>query len=433
MNTLQELRETLGREAASVHGESSVARVAAVRGRARSVRRRRTAGGVVAAALMVGGIGTLALLPGSPDRGPEPADLPVVDGHTARASIESLRSTYAFDEVHTGTDRVRVELPASNEPRLVSWAGEGPLTVRSDYTDADRSGAAADFSDHTLVPPGDEHAVTVGGRGEIAVAVYDLQERAPGDYRDGVAFPDVVDGTIRVDSVIGDPGQTDLTVETTMPERTLALRDVCSTTVDRGLEVHVSVDGEDTFSSECGPGAVGGIVSGGTVGTPQRDAFPAAGEPVTLRVWVTAATRGLRTPDRAIGSSAAPDLRLALAAYEVAEPAAAVPGWEVPPTVERDGHVWAYVEHTTRDGGFTMRPDLAAPYLASVFVGAEPEGLSSGDEQRVQVVWDGVPGTSLSFDTSTVVGTAYGPQDRRIRLLAPAGTPISVAVYRRVD
>lgn len=431
MNTLKDLKDTLGQHADSVHDASAVARTAAVRGRARAVRRQRAVGVVAAAVLAVGGASALSLLPGNQQDAPQPAERPRVDGHRAPASIESFGSTYVFDEANTGRDSLTLDLAASDEPRLVSWAGESPLTVNSSSADGDRTGVPGDFSEWTLVYPGTPQSITVDGRGELAIAVYDLQDRAPGDYVDGIAFPDVVDGEHRVGSAIGDAGRTDLSFEVTMPEHDLSLREVCRTEA-RGLEAHVSINGEHFTSGDCGPQRLTGLVSGGGAATPERTSLPSAGQSVTLRIWVTPRTNGSKPPQKALDSAEVSDLRLGLGAYAGAAPVAQVPGWGVPPTYSYDGHVWEYVEHTTRDGGFSLRPAVKAPYLLVLFVGPEPRGLPRGREHLVTTEWDGAEGTNVGYDSSSMVAVAYGPDRHRLRLSAPVGSPLSVGVYRRV-
>jgi len=337
MNTLQDLRATLDAHAADVHNNATTARVAAVEGRARVVRRRRAAGVGAVAVLAVVAASGVSLLVG--DRSPVPADRQLI-GKVAPATMESLGYTYHFAKgVEGGEKHATIRLRASDEPRLVTWASDAAEVGILGTADAFHvRSRATDFDDFVLVEAGapSELSVRAGGA-DSAIAVYELgDERPAGLTVDGMTFREQVGSDRLVDGVVGEPGDLDVSMQITLPEGRFRLAEYCTgvATEDR-LWVNVGVaDQGPSASGDCSddgfdPGAEGQSTwyEPGQLGQP--------GDTVTLRTWVS------KRVDGPVVDSM-PGVRLGLALYLVAEPAAVVAGWDMPQLYEHEGHTWSF-------------------------------------------------------------------------------------------
>lgn len=411
MTTLDDLRSTLEERAGTIHDAAGTARVAAVRGRARAVRRRRTAGAALAAALVVG-VGTLAALPRGAER-PEPADS--VFGIDVPQTMTSLDWTYRLDSVAEGSGTVSVELPASDLPRLISWATEtDDQTVILTKPSGRLPASSRDFGDFTLVEPGEAATVTVRSEGQgLALAAYALDlAKAPRGvgtgalvFREQVADAPLLGATWAE----GSPAS----VSFVAPGGPVSIASVCRGASD-GTRAEIS------FSDEAGS------ISGGCAEAafdPGAHASTTTSFPKGERVTVT-----MRASDRVEG--------VGLAVYSRRFDASIL-GSEVPTVREADGHEWSLGEEHQAgriNGGL------------SVPLGHEPVdrlvGVVMRSRGRVGLTWRA--GSSPLEQVSTEVDgpQSFGPVlltdlDRKPRLdvrAAPgASGRLSVLTYTRAD
>ncbi len=339
MNTLQDLRSTLDVHAAEVTDSPTTARVAAVAGRARVVRRRRAAGVAAAAALAAVAVAVPAL---TSDSRPMPADRELI-GKIAPETLESLGYTYHFAEGVEGAEKhAEIKLRASDEPRLITWASTKPeVGVLGENGDLHLRSRDTDFDDFILVPEGGSGSWSVRAEGApAAIAVYELgDERPEGVTVDGITFRDDVAGDRLLAAQIGEVGQDEVEIEVTVPASgQLRFSSLCQGE-PRDVWLHVDFGpryGEFGRGGSCDDPAfdpgVGGSIT--RMGRP--------GEVLVVGAYLTRGEDGPR-----IDSD---DVRLGVAAYHVGEPAARVAGYGVPALVEFDGHVWEY------DGQYSAPP-----------------------------------------------------------------------------
>lgn len=409
MNTLDDLRATLDSGAATVHDHSTTARVAAVRGRARAVRRRRAAGGALAVALAVGGVSAVALLPGGERQ------LPPVDRSsgwdTAPTTIDAAGWRYRFAWL-VGTEEARHVsdgLEASDRPRLVTWTTSGDdQDVTARLAAGDRwVSDADDFADHLWVPPGYEGEVRVeADEPGVALAVYEVDESVvpPGVSRDGVTFREHVGGHSLVDAVVGERGEADLAFDFTVPERPLSVTFTCAG-LPAGHVVHVSLDGtrESVVAGRCDtsfdPGASLNHSFDDGIGVPP-------GGLSTARIWATTGMRGDR-----VAAGELPDLQLGLGLYALDDDQRVVAGLPLPELLESRGRLWQL--RTVQEAGGQ------APRLSRSFP-------RDGEPWLVTVVQDatGTTTTEVRVDgevVETVVLGTGGPAAVP-ELLVPRGT-----------
>lgn len=432
MNTLDDLRATLDREAATVHESATSARATAVRGRARAVRRRRTAAGAVTAALVVGGASAVLLLPGGEGSAPTPADR-ALGSFEAPASMQALGATYAFEEGVGGQDRVRLTVPDSGAPTLVTWATESG-TARVDFRNdgaSDRREAPADFTDYTVLSGGGPGTVVVRGDGEVAVALYRYDVPPEGDTAEGLTWRDHVGDATRLGSVHGRPGRTEVTLTVPVDPRggVLHFKDYCLAPQDGWTQV-VEIDGEVSSVGACGLSEIDrGDPPAGSVSFPERTTW---GGTVTVRAYVVKGRdRGRMPDDGARAAASAPGVRVGAAVYESGEPATRVPGWDVPTVVEHDGHLWQFtgVAAGSPDGG---------PAEARLPAGADQVLVSAYSHQRGQ----GGTVRILHNDRNLMQMSAGGASEAA--LVATGGdtvtlrnhrgtSELALATYERVD
>jgi hypothetical protein len=340
MNTLQDLRSTLDAHAAEITDSATTTRVAAVAGRARVVRRRRAAGVAVAAVLVAGAVAVPFL---TSDSRPMPADRELI-GKIAPATLESLGYTYHFAEgVEGGEKHAEIRLRASDEPRLITWASTKPeVGVLGAYDDLHLRSRDTDFDDFILVPEGVSGSWSVRAEGApAAIAVYELgDERPEGVTVDGITFRDDVAGDRLLAAQIGEVGQDEVEVEVTVPPSgQIRFTSLCQGE-PRDVWLHLDFGpryGEFGHGPSCDDP---GFDPGGGGGSTSRLGRP--GEVFVVSAFLTRGEDGPR-----IDSD---DVRLGIAAYHVAEPAARVAGYDVPSLVEHGGHVWEY------DGQYSARP-----------------------------------------------------------------------------
>jgi hypothetical protein len=325
MTGIDELRRTLDDHATRVTDTDVVSRTAAVHHRIDVVRRRRRVGVAAGAAAVLAVTAGVALLPDA--AGPDPANRTVV-GVEAPSHMTSLDYTYSFDRVIEGDgSRAVVTLESSDEPRLVSWATSGNgHPVRVETLDGDPlTSRAADFADFVLVEPGGVERVQVdAAEGEVGLAVYELTAEAPpGLTEAGMTFRSSVGDGSLIDAAFAHSGDADVTLELESPvERVVEAAASCSG-APAGSFVNVDLGDGSVQSRPCeGPDFDPGSRPMGTA---------TADGTLTARAWVSSRSE----PDLPIDD---PDVRVAVALYNVTDTGQRVGGQRVPDVIEHQGH-----------------------------------------------------------------------------------------------
>lgn len=223
MNSLDDLRATLDAHATDLDAGAgaSTTRAASVHGRVRVVRRRRRVAAAGAAAAVLVAVGAVTLLPTGSERAVAPA---TVVGVRVPTTMTALGFGYDLAAGIDGQDgKVSVELAASDEPRLVSWATSGAdrgVVVRSAETEEPVSYRVDDFGDYVYIAPGNDAEVTVrADAGDPGLAIYTLGEGRPEGYtKGGVTYPRSAAAGDLAGAVVGDPGQSDVSLEAVAPQ-----------------------------------------------------------------------------------------------------------------------------------------------------------------------------------------------------------------------
>jgi hypothetical protein len=424
MNSLDDLRATLDRHAGDLD-EVAVGpvRAAAVRHRVRAVRRRRraaVAGGAVAVLAVVGGVAAL------PDpAGPDAEPAATVVGVRPPAELTSLGFTYAFSEGVDGEDGTAVlRLPASDEPRLVSWATSGDDDV---VRISAGSGAApitytdADFAGWTVVAEGARTTVraTVAdpAAGDPGLAVYTLTDKRPaGVTKDGVTFrQQTADGTL-IDAVVGDPGQNEVTVSGVTGAEGVGYSYYCAGGPPDAV-LNIAYDDRPALE-------VGGCDDTVQVDPAARGGSSTAtrpGEQVVRTLYVTDGSDGPRV--------VSDELRLGIGMYDLS-PYGGVDDF-MAPRFEHDGHLWGRTEIVAgraADGRLVATaPDDGSAVLAlaeAATAAGEIEIAFEGDPSRFVTNFGGGTWQLVSpGDRVTVTSTGASSPD----------APLRVAFYERLD
>lgn len=439
MNTIDDLRATLAGHA-ELHDDYLTDRVRAVNGRVRTVRRRRVAAvGGTAAVVLAGAVAGVAIV----DR-PDPSNANLLVGAPVPSTLVSVGYTYDFvagEEsrgLEDGVHSLRVRVPEADDPRLVSWATEGDaqrVSVDGKWSDPIVS-TRPDFTDFVVVPAGEAGWVEVSGGTRVALATYELaDEPAAGYTKEGVTFRQQRAGAELVGAVVGDRGETSVSLTVTLPEGRLFVADLCqaSTTDDLGNAPWATqtLNGEDAGAGSCQGVDPGAVDAGGSGWSPLTEGLVTdagrlgAGDEVTLDLTLTDDQRGARPIDD-------PQALLGMAVYALSDEGQRVAGNWVEPVVEHDGHTWALiaVEETAIPAG-----DWSVPVPSSeerILVGLA-QRLRSG---TVSTTVDGEPwgivrgpGTGAGLD-----GTL--PEDaEQVGLRASEGAEgeAAVAFYELVE
>jgi hypothetical protein len=408
---IDDLRSTLAEHADLTHDEGLSDRAGAVRGRVRTVRRRRAAVAVACVAGAVLAVPALQALEVTP---PEPASDRDLAGRTAPETLVSNGFTFEFDRGVEGSAGVPLDLrlDRSKEPRLISWTvddgdAEGRLADRlyGDTYASPWTAGGTGFETFEYVAPGarasyrltstGDDGADSGSEGQMAMAVYTLSDDVPAGFSaNGVTFRDDVDGAELLGAAIGQPGEASLSFDIEVPEGMLRLSEVC--TAGRDYMVRTEVEGQRGYTgTACGlepdrdpATSWTGYVLAGTRkadGTRFR-----AGETVEVTVSVHPNERGQVEPVEVPGAF------VGLGAY------ADDPGEPVGPTgttvdrlVERSGHTWSLTDLDVSEPGADSHVVEVGPVPARTYVdfGAanDPRGQDFGRDLRWSTRIDGDP------------------------------------------
>lgn len=414
MNRIEELRSTLDRHAADVLDHDLGGRVGSVHQRVRVVRRRRRAAVAGAAALTVATVAGVALLPQRAGQDvPAPA---TVAGLPVPASMTSLGYTYDFADGVDGAGTATVALQASNRPRLVSWGTQGSddaveLTEGPSVTRYD----VPDFSDFVWVGPGEETTLTVTGAGQVGLAVYDLTDAQPdGVTGGGVTYRQTLGDRQLLGAVIGEPGETEVTVSVAHTGGPISYRHFCAHG-PKNATLHVDDGSGDVASPyRCGDD----LPFDPAHATSYQ--FDAAPGDVTVRLWLTDGEDGPR-----IDSD---EVVLGLGVYDGGE-TTQLSGFEVPQVFEYDGHLWqpySYAASAPGDrvlevgggDGAPLRPVLALGYYAAQGATVVMEHSATGEGARMAGVSEGgnalIGFLSRPTDSASIKVLGDVPEDARL-------------------
>jgi hypothetical protein len=436
-----QLHDVLEQHSSDIHDLPIAERLASIHGRVRVVRRRRRAGVAGAAAAVIAAVGVAVWLP-SPAR-LDPAAHRDLAGHAAPETMESLGYTYAFAQGIEGDGKVTLELPPSDEPRLVSWASSenrGQLVLPSDIDDngpdtVPMGTKTGGFDRYEWVYPGAEGTITAQGPGEVAIAVYTRTDAAPaGVTKDGVTFRDDLDGNRLINAAIGDAGQGELVLQVPVPERELRLHHFCYG-VPVGYQMNVSINGELNMFGACDDPrpSDGGAESSGFRQVPDGHGGTAApGTSITVRMWLTEGDGEDNHPSQEAVD--APGVHLGIGLYEAAPARNTVGSWSLPEELEYAGHHWRYAEVSrTMPGGGSLRVSVSDGSVPQLVV-----ALGDGLDQTVQFLLDGkasgpVVGTR-SFRAEVAVVEGHGV-DAELRAQGDLGLQavLALATYFRID
>jgi hypothetical protein len=402
MSSLDDLRTTLHDHAhdADAVGLDTTTRTTRVHGRVRAVRRRRRTAGAVTAAVVLVLAGGMTFLQGARAPGPAGPD-PVPEqlvGKPVPATIEAAGWTYAYVDSVTDEGSVEVTLTESDRPRLVAWAAEdGGWEVTQPDGLVYRAGPM-DFSHYYWADAGLEGRLRLTGPGDAALAVYELADPSPpGLTVAGFTFRDRV-GSDRLVAADAARGRSSLAMRFEVPKQPMRFGGLCTGT-DDVAEMDVLVDGElvsEGLSCDGGP-------------DPYFD--PGA---LWFETWPEGPVSGTRTyaPGDVVGvevrlvgndgepMAASPETVLAASFYEQVDVLPfEVAGQQAPRLLEIGGATWAFDEVVENPPGeqleasFEDEPTLVSFYFSGVPAGrpvrlvrnghvvardARPEGGSQG-------------------------------------------------------
>lgn len=424
MNTLTDLRRTLGEHADDVADPAAAARTAAVHHRIAAVRRRRRAVGTGAIALaLVAGIAAVVWPRGSHEALPA---APVVLGQKAPTTFVSLGYTYRTDgHGESFGDSGSIKVAPSSKPQLVSWTTDRAEAVRVMLPDGNVvHSTRTHFRDFVVLSPGERGNLSVYvDRGRVGVASYDVTDVAPAGYtRGGVTYRAEVAGTRLLTAEIPLAGTTETSTSYVAPRGQVGVHIMCSG-VPHGDVVNVAFNGEGRLSSgaaSCNdehpfdPGSGG--FSAFHVGRP--------GSTVAVRVWVSHGFHDA-TP---LPAGSAPGVHMGLGVYGPL-PSSPLGGYRVASVVEHDGHTWQLVGSTSSSDGSLRVP--AASY-----------------DRYAEAAWKTHGRTTVYFqagrNTPSGAGSFQGGQAGMGDLWIPAGSPATLrlahgtgteglAIFARVD
>lgn len=336
MNTLHDLRQTLDQHAEGFDDAQRHARIVAVRGRVRAVRRRRAGVVAVAAtAALVAGIAATTV-----ELGPPPGVQPTaVVGVDVPEEVVVGGFPYDLGDTLTLRDGDRHDLPELDGDRALTLVGSGlgggSATL---YRDGEaiarvRSGEALAVpvpigsTDPTLrirydgTPDGARAGVAVyEATGELAAGVSDPAGE--------VVFRDSVGGDRLLAAGFSEPGETETSVRFTGRFSDLRFSEYCASD-EPGLWLNVEVDDQGAVSGPCDH------MADDPTNDPGTSSSSFEGDRVRERVVRAYLTRGADGP---VVSSASAVVGVAV--YEVASDQQQALGMRVPSTVEFAGRTW---------------------------------------------------------------------------------------------
>ncbi|HEX6249242.1 MAG TPA: hypothetical protein VFZ64_15330 [Nocardioidaceae bacterium] len=410
-----ELRTLLREHGEASRDKGSRQRLSSVHDRVGRMRRRRRAvavGTVAAAAMAMVGV----VLPGTeaPEPAPAPARAPsTLAGHDVPAAEVSLGYTYEYVRgVEGDADRpLRLQLPASDGPRLVMWASsadsDARLRLRIPGRDHDVVRPAGDFESFELLPANTSHQLVLrqdgaATDGRIALAVFDLSEHRPaGVTKDGVTFRQEILGDRLLAAAIGDPGEAVVRTEFTMPEKQIGFSPMCQGRRDVDLrgsyQVRLLLGGEEWVTTGC---------DGRLRHDEGADGIWMNSEP--LRRWfepgeqVPLEARLVRVGDPEGRPVEAGEVVLGVAAYaEEDRETFRAAGFHLPERREHAGHEWVRSFVGESDPGQGVRTVSVSPGDKPMLLVVAVNGLAraAGFEERVALVVDGERRDSLRYSS----------------------------------
>jgi len=433
MNTISDLRSTLGNHADDVDGMAHVDRLSQVQGRVRVVRRRRRATVAGLAAAIVAVVGGVTLLPRHHEPTPTDRDL---GGHVAPKTMTSLGYTYAFDRGVEGDGLAELRLPASDEPRLVSWATDDDSADLDLPEDPNGRGqelgrvlsSATEFDDFHFVDPGSPARFEITGSGRVALAVYELAGAAPGVTTDGITWREQVEGRSLIVGRHGHQGQDDYSVTFTMPEGGFVISDYCQG-IPEGLYALTTVNGRLVDLNDDCEAPVGFDPAGeGWFRALNVNGALESGDPITVRSFVA------RTDTADAAPVDAPDARLGIAVYTANGTTDWDPATADQPTREYEGHSYRRIDTKIAHGDKSL--DISIPRDRGPIL-----WTMTSDLERNASWWIAFDGSDADLSRSTVAGMTGGvvwPQQARTVGLTMFGTPQpddiwAVHLYERID
>lgn len=441
MGTIEELKRTLA-DHADLPDDGLPVRATSVAGRVRTVRRQRRAALAGAAAALVAMAGVLTLLPSDHD---DPRVAATVVGVDVPEHLTSLGRTYAYDhKVVAESGTATVELPASDTPRLLSWATRGSdqrvqVSVPGSEDPDGFVSQKADFTDFTEVPSGTEWTVRLHGpHAPLGIAVYDLAEQADGVTRDGVTFRQQVGDRQLLAAQVGAKGQSEVSVTFTAGTGRHYVSDWCTSSWNGKGHIAawatVEVDGEESYGGSCA--RQDGMPDPGATSTDSQDT--ATGLPARVRAGdeVTLTLRLGKGPD-SHDLLADDQAQLGIAVYEGPSGRQTSVG-EVPEVVEHDGHTWR-LDGLQEGSVATGRPMVVTmpPGRDRFLVGFHVGDIAGSP--RMQLLVDGRAGSYVQYDADGALGgSAIGgyavPGTGSAKLVARGGSASGVIVrYELVD
>lgn len=383
-----ELRSVLHDHADEAHDLGAPARTAAVHGRVRTVKRRRTAvagGGLVAAVAAV----ALAGVPGLNPPDPGPAGAPhALAGFEVPKEMVATGYTYEYargTEAAASEGPLRLKLSASEEPRLVMWASsaadEGrPVWLRDVSAGTTLVRPSGDFTDYRYVAPGSSSRLVLGQRGadgddRIALAVFELSDDRPeGLTEHGMTFRERQLDDRLVGAVIGNRGQTQVALDMEVPEEgELRLTEVCAgpdVGLGTGYMAVLRINGEEMLGTSCEerlPLDAG--TDGGTLTQQLEDMGVEPGD--RIEASLTLEDRRERRVDDA-------DVVLGLAGYQELGEGVEAAGWTFPERLEHDGHEWALSTVGESDRGGRSYTSEAREIQGPVVVATGHRAIADG-------------------------------------------------------
>ena len=395
MNTLDDLRATLEREAAFDDTERHL-RPVAVRQRVRAVRRRRAGAVAMAAAVaVVAATAVAGALRGSP--APEPAG-PTLEEVQVPQTIDVYGFTYKLTATQRAADDGTVTLSDPPDgPAAVSLVatglGSGRATLWSGYYSVARVRGGEQVSPATDSAARSQPRVELEGAPPSAraeVAVYEpTGELAPGISSGGAVFRQRYAGHVLVAAAFGEGGdEARVDVPHSLDGLTTSAYCHSGTT---GLWLHgVGDDGAlpcATFDTGNDPG-------------PRNEDYPdrpGAGDD-TVGVYVTEGKDGPR--------AAGVDVTFGVALYRETVPPTQVLGAEEPTVLEQHGRTWHLDDVISWDGRDSYEVDTSDgdALVAATTIGTTSEFLS----------WRGAPeggwvGYTGNGTVSDSPGAVYGP------------------------